>query len=68
MVYVKPNDDVDYVIEKYPQVVNFFSDKNIVCVKCGEPVWGTVEDIIKKKYDKINSIMNELNDFIEKNK
>jgi hypothetical protein len=68
MDYVKPNDDVDEIIERYPQVVDFFSEKEIVCVKCGEPVWGTIETIIKEKYDNVEDIIKQLNQYIHSSK
>jgi iron-sulfur cluster repair protein YtfE (RIC family) len=68
MDYVKPNDDVDEIIERYPQVVDFFSEKEIVCVKCGEPVWGTIETIIKEKYNNVEDIIKQLNQYIHNSK
>ncbi len=65
MEYVKSSDSVDFVVETYPQVVKFFSEKGIVCVQCGEPLWGTLEDIIKKKNYDVDTIIKELNEFIE---
>lgn len=65
---VKASDYVEDVIEDYPNSIKFFSDKNIVCVQCGEPVWGTVKDIIKQKYDDVDQIIKELNDYLDKNK
>ena len=65
--YVKASDDVETVLDKYPSAVKFFSDKNIVCVQCGEPVWGSVKDIIEVKYDNVDEIIKELNEYLNEN-
>lgn len=66
--YVKASNYVDEIIDKYPSTVKYFSEKGIVCVQCGEPVWGTVKDMIAKKYDDVDAVIKELNEYIDKNK
>ena len=61
---------IDELLEKYPQSQEFLSKKGIVCVMCGEPVWGTLEEQMGEKefsVEKMNKIVDELNQFLENN-
>lgn len=40
---------IDELIELYPKVVGFLAQKGIQCIACGEPVWGTLEELAKQK-------------------
>jgi hypothetical protein len=40
---------IEEILEKYPKAQQFLSEKGIVCVMCGEPVWGTLGDQMKEK-------------------
>ena len=55
---------VEDLIELKPEAVDFLRKKGIVCVLCGEPVWGTLEELASEKgfsKDEIEQIVNELN-------
>ena len=59
---------VEEVLEKYPTAQEFLSKKNIVCVMCGEPVWGSLEELVQDKDfsdEEIDTIIKELNKFIK---
>jgi hypothetical protein len=59
---------VEEILEKYPTAQEFLSKKNIVCVMCGEPVWGSLEELMQDKdfsVEEINTIIKELNEFIK---
>ena len=59
---------VEEILEKYPTAQEFLSKKNIVCVMCGEPVWGSLEELMQDKdfsNEEINTIIKELNEFIK---
>ncbi len=60
---------IEEILEKYPAAQDFLSKKNVVCVMCGEPVWGSLEEVMKEKDfddEKIASIIEEMNQFIKK--
>ena len=60
---------VEEILEKYPTAQEFLSKKNIVCVMCGEPVWGSLEELMQDKEfsgEEIDTIIKELNKFIKK--
>lgn len=60
---------IDVLVDKYPDSIEFLSKKKIRCIRCGEPIWGTLEEAaIEKGFteSEIKKIVNELNDYIEK--
>lgn len=40
---------VEDLVERYPQATPFLRDYGLVCVLCGEPVWGTLEQLMDSK-------------------
>jgi len=56
---------IEDLVEKYPNSVGFLMRKGIVCIQCGEPIWGTLEEASKKKnIDEIDEIVAELNEYL----
>jgi len=56
--------EVEELIEIKPEAVAFLRDKGIVCVLCGEPVWGTLKELASEKgfsNEDIEQIVIELN-------
>lgn len=41
--------DNEEMVERYPEVVRPLADRGVFCVVCGEPVWGTLEELARKK-------------------
>ena len=55
---------IEDLVEKYPFSVNYLSKKGIRCIRCGEPIWGTLEEAaIEKGFTdaQINDFVKELN-------
>ncbi|BDX36897.1 hypothetical protein CYCD_02520 [Tenuifilaceae bacterium CYCD] len=55
---------IEDLVEQLPQSVSYLRDKGIVCVICGEPVWGSLNDLAKQKGfsdETIKQIVTELN-------
>ncbi len=40
---------VEELVESHPGVVDQLQKRGILCIRCGEPVWGTLEDLLKRK-------------------
>ena len=40
---------IEDLVEKFPFSVNYLSKKGIRCIRCGEPIWGTLEEASKEK-------------------
>lgn len=49
--------------EYYPQTVGYLSQKGIRCIRCGEPIWGTLAEAAREKgfsEDQIDAVVTEL--------
>jgi len=40
---------IEDLVEDYPFAEEFLRVKGIKCIRCGEPIWGTLEDACKEK-------------------
>lgn len=59
---------IEDLVDKIPKSVDYLMNKGIVCIHCGEPVWGTLEAAAKAKgfeEHEIQNIVNELNKLLE---
>ncbi len=62
---------IEEILDKFPQSQEFLSKKGIVCVMCGEPVWGTLEEQMEEKnftWEKMNKTIQALNEYLKDNK
>lgn len=60
---------IEDLVDQVPESVLFLRKKGIVCVVCGEPVWGTLYEMAKQKGftdDNIDQLVDELNQLIAK--
>jgi hypothetical protein len=39
---------VEDLVEKFPWVIGELARRRVVCLQCGEPVWGTLEEAARK--------------------
>ncbi len=62
MAKINATDSVEELIERYPDLVGFLMDHGIVCIKCGEPFWGPLGDLIESKGKDTDAILAEIND------
>jgi hypothetical protein len=56
---------IEDLVQKFPQAVGFLTRKGVRCIRCGEPLWCTLGELLEE--DKIadpQSIIDELNDFL----
>ena len=59
---------IEDLVKQLPKAVTFLRTKNIRCLACGEPTWGTLEDAAKKKGlsdEEIDAVVEELNQLAE---
>ncbi|MDX9770971.1 MAG: hypothetical protein RBT19_11455 [Tenuifilaceae bacterium] len=55
---------VEDLVEELPDSVLFLRERGLVCILCGEPVWGTLNELAKSKNftdDQIDEIVVQLN-------
>lgn len=59
---------IEDLVDEYPFSVQYLADKGIRCIKCGEPIWGTLEEACKEKgfeNEQIEVFVKELNELKE---
>ena len=57
---------IEDLVQDYPEIIGPLSEMGIICIACGEPVWGTLEElVIKKGLNNIDEIMIKLNKIIK---
>ncbi|MFC1850927.1 DUF1858 domain-containing protein [candidate division CSSED10-310 bacterium] len=67
MAEIEKNIPIEDLVQQYPWSVRFLAEKKIVCIQCGEPVWGSLEEAAHRAGIKdINTLINELNVVREK--
>jgi len=55
---------IEDLIEKVSGAISYLMDQKIRCIRCGEPIWGTLEEAAKEKNytdDQIKVFVEELN-------
>lgn len=55
---------IEELVEKVPASVAFLREKGLVCILCGEPVWGTLAELATSKgfsEEEIDKIVAEVN-------
>ena len=65
----KPNLTLDIEIEdlvrEYPQAAGFLTKKGVRCIRCGEPIWGTLGELLEADQIKDPSgLLDELDQFL----
>ncbi len=40
---------IEELIRLIPEAVSYLSKQGIRCIRCGEPIWGTLEEAAKEK-------------------
>ncbi len=56
---------IEDLVERFPGSVRFLINRNLPCLVCGEPSWGTLEELaLDKSWDDnaINKLVEEMND------
>jgi len=64
MTMVKADLPVDVLLEKYPRSNKWLMQKHIHCTECGEPIWGTIGELIESKGMDVAEVLAELNDYL----
>ncbi len=62
--------EIEDLVNVLPDAVVYLMEQGIRCLRCGEPIWGTLESAAKEKgfSDKdIEKFVKELNEMASKN-
>lgn len=58
---------IEELVEEYPDAVTFLMEKGIRCLRCGEPIWGTLGSAMDEKdfpVERQMQIVTELKRFL----
>jgi len=59
---------IEDLVRDYPEVIGPLSELGIICIACGEPIWGTLEELVnKKELNNLDEILDQLNKIIDNN-
>ena len=58
--------NIEELIEEYPQAAGFLADRGLVCIRCGEPYWGSMRELASTKglTDQIDEMARDLADYL----
>lgn len=65
---ITSNISIEELMEILPEAVTYLSKKEIRCIRCGEPIWGTLEEASREKGfddDEIKQFVQDLNELYE---
>lgn len=49
MSIIDENTSVEEIVDNCPAAVDYLRKNNIVCIVCGEPVWGSIGELMSSK-------------------
>lgn len=61
--------EIEELVKILPESVSYLMDNGIRCLRCGEPIWGSLENAAREKGfndSEIENFTNELNFLFEK--
>ncbi len=60
---------IEELVEQFPEAVGFLSRRGVRCIRCGEPLWCTVgELLVEDGVENPQLLIDELNEHIIKKK
>ena len=63
-ITVTPSTSIEELVNAIPEAVTYLMRHGIRCIRCGEPIWGTLEDAAREKGfgdEEIQRFVAELN-------
>lgn len=66
MIVINRDISIEDLVADYPELVVPLRKHDVVCVACGEPLWGTLGELMDKKdLQNQDEIIEELNKIIK---
>lgn len=62
---IKKDMSIEDLIDTYPQAVQVFIRMGLPCLVCGEPFWGTIEELARKYNADPDQLLKKLNEGLE---
>ena len=65
-VKISLDTQVEDLASEYPGAVGFLTRNGVRCIRCGEPVWGTLKELLEEAaIENPQSLLKELNAYIQ---
>lgn len=62
MTKITAKTTIEELIEKNPKATEIFLRWGLPCLTCGEPFWGSIEELAgQNQFEKIDELLEELN-------
>ena len=61
---VRSDISIEELVDRYPRSVSFLMERGIVCIKCGEPAWGSLGDLISRKGLDVSETVADLKKYL----
>lgn len=61
---------IEELVSLLPESISFLMEKGIQPLICGEPIWGTIEEVVLAKgftFEELEKILLELNKMLQSN-
>lgn len=58
---------VDELSASFPEAVGFLAKRGVRCIRCGEPIWGTLGELLEDDgIENPQLLVDELNEYIKR--
>ncbi|MBD3368442.1 MAG: DUF1858 domain-containing protein [Candidatus Eisenbacteria bacterium] len=58
---------IEELLEKAPEANTFLIERGLPCLVCGEPFWGTLEDLARRNgIEDVDALVSEMNAHLKK--
>jgi methionine synthase II (cobalamin-independent) len=58
---------IEDIATEYPEAVGFLIRRGVRCIRCGEPVWGTLGELLEETgIEDPEALVDELNAYLQK--
>ena len=68
-VRISKDIEIEDLVKVLPQSVSYLREKGIRCLRCGEPIWGTLKEAAAEKgfsENDVDNFVEELNSHLDK--
>jgi methionine synthase II (cobalamin-independent) len=64
---ISKDSDIEDIVNDYPELIRPLRESGLVCIVCGEPVWGTLRELADaKNIQNLDQIIDTMNNLIKK--
>lgn len=63
---IRLDTQVEDLASEYPEAVGFLTRRGVRCIRCGEPVWGTLGELLEEAaIENPETLLIELNAYLK---